>query len=122
MLDTLYTHDERVIVHQIDGALVVREIARMTQATNTKAVHAVVWDLTNAVFELDDNTYRVSIGTTAQFAKQTVPRLLITSSEQHYQRVQHVMDLIQAPWPWIQFRSMEEAQLWLDTLLLEDSA
>ncbi len=122
MLDTSYTHDERVIVHHIEGALVVREIVRMTQATNSKAVRAVVWDLTNAVFELDDKTYQVSIATTAQFAKQAVPRLLVTHGEQHHQRVKQFMGLIQPPWPWIQFRSMDEAQHWLEALLLEDSA
>ena len=106
-------HNDQILVHRIRGSLGLPTIFDALQRAHGLEVRAIIWDLTEALLNFPDSHYLIGIRSTFAFTSAVTPRLLVTGSPQHHERVHQLMTQIDPPWPWRQFSSLSDADQWL---------
>ena len=110
MFQVRFDNDDCVMTLAIRGSLVVRELMAAVQTSRNKDVQLQIWDLSEAVLDLDDEIYIAALTNTFRSAPNpNVVRAFVTPNARHQQRLQRLLDIIQPPWPSHIFDTVEEA-------------
>lgn len=118
MIDSSVDTHQRLVVHQVTGALVLNELQQAVQFSSQHPAAAIVWDFRKTTHDYDPLQALQTLTTLLAWNKEDIStnkRAFIVNTQSHHDLLEQVLSRSPAPWSWALFLDADQALAWVAT-------